>query len=262
MATKKPLLIVKLDSADQFVKNMGDNNLVGKVKIAKAVKFEDAIKKVTIPEQPVGVKSKKKKTVKKVVKKKKKKVEPPVRQSPFEVGDKIWVYTNDKWVLTTVTLKRPPDSKKGEICWVYNTSDVTNGDITEERILPDKIFTLNANDAIMMKEAEFAEALNRTFDEKIFILAVYRKGQKRPWAYYIIPDRKLIWKEQKYIHKPYPYYEVDQIATIYAKPAANMTLHLMPISSAPQEILTYLGLHIYNRKWVRIHGADLKEAGA
>jgi hypothetical protein len=44
-------------------------------------------------------------------------------------------------------------------------------------------------------------------------------------------------------------------AVLYVRPVKEIDMKLLPISSAPQEILTYLGLHIYNRKWKKDENA-------
>src|SRR5260370_35047594 len=108
----KPILMLKLDSAEEFVKNAAKFNLLSKTKKAKKTlqKFEDAIK--TISDLPTDfggalIPNTKKKAAKhtvkspvkkKVVKKKEKKVvdKTPLRPSPFKVGDKVWVESSGK----------------------------------------------------------------------------------------------------------------------------------------------------------------------
>jgi hypothetical protein len=266
----KPILLVTAtkDDVAGFIKDL-PSNLVTAVKQIKPlpIKFEDAIKKQVKEVVTISLKkeAKKKKgpVIKKKAKKKKKVVgTTPLRPSPLKIGDKVWVEIGDKWLLAEITLTRPPTRVKKEIVWMYKVS-ITDDLFTEDELIPDKIFTLNANDAVYMKEAEFAAALNKTFDEKVVILAVFRKGQKRPWAYYVIPNRDIYLKEQKHVFKPYGNgYEQEYTDIVYIKPAEQMTLKLIPVSGAPQEILTYLGLHVYNRKWVRLHGVHADETKA
>lgn len=267
---KNPILLVTAtkEDIDGFIKDLPGNLVTSVKKHPVPIKFEDAIKKMV---KQVVVAGKTKKKVKGTVikkKKAKKKIEPtsPLRPNPLKLGDKVWTNNDygDKYSLQEIVKCTPPRRTYGEYLWTYNTKDGSVG--TEESFIPDKFFTLNANDVSHLKKAEFEDALNKTFDEKVLILAVYRKGQKRPWAYYVIPDKSLIWKEITHEYWPYGqsvgYNSQTKVSTVFIKPIEQMTLRLIPISGAPQEILTYLGLHVYNRKWVRIHGAHTAEAEA
>lgn len=202
----------------------------------------------TLKKKVKGKKAKKVVTKKKTKTKKEIKIE-PVRESPFSKGDSVWlVRSGGSWVKTTISKCVKPDEYNKE--WTYITSE--HGTWGETSFYPVSIFSMMASDANRIKEANFSEALNYTFDGNAVILEVYRTGQKRPWAYYVIPDRSVLHKKIEWKGKSNPYgYSDHRNAIIYTKPVKEISLRLTPISSAPQEILTYLGLHIYNRKWLK-----------
>jgi hypothetical protein len=205
--------------------------------------------------KPKAKKAKKAKAVKKkkpAAKKKDKVVEPP-RPSPFALHDEVWVNTGyNGWSKTKITKTIKPSG--GAKQWTYEVGLATVGHILERNLLPAKIFTMMATDAIRMKDADFTLSLNTTFEATARILAVYRHSQKRPWAYYVIPDPDVLYKDYKWVAKVYGYNQNMQ-DILYVRPVKDIDLKLMPVSSAPQEILTYLGLHIYNRKWRRDENA-------
>jgi len=201
-----------------------------------------------------------KKPAKKVVKpkikaKKKVKVVVPVRPSPFEVGDLVW-YTNSSRVLVRGFILKceAPLKTHNEIEWMYSIGSKDHVDalkIDESDIYLDSMFTLNATDAVKMRISELTSTLNSLFGANACIFEVYRQGQKRPWTYYVLPDKDLLFKSVVYEQKPYgaSTYTNTVTSIVYIKPPKHLAIRLRPVSSAPQEILTYLGLHIYNRKW-------------
>lgn len=228
-----PLLIMKkMTDEEGFIKAIG--NLVKKKPAKKKAKAK--------------VKAKPKAKVKA-----KKKVEPPVRTGPFEVGDKVWYLRAAAWLPGTIKkCISPKILGKEEQAWAYEIEE-TSGQVTEDDILPAGIFMLLATDVVRMREAPFASPLNAVFDENVFILGAYRKGQQRPWAYYVFPDLEEIKKEEVWFYTDYGS-KYDNHGVLYVRPAKDISMRLKPISSAPQEILTYLGLHVYNRKWKNYAG--------
>jgi hypothetical protein len=196
------------------------------------------------------VKKKKVKAKKKVSTKKakvKKGKEEIVRVSPFNKGDLVWVNRGMSFSKSTITKCIKPG--KSERAWSYITEF---GTIEEGYLYPASIFSMMATDANRMKVASMNDSLNNTFDGTAIILEIYRVGQKRPWAYYVIPDPAVIQKTINWNIKSSVYgYAQNKSATIYIKPVSEITLKLIPISSSAHEILTYLGLHIYNRKWLK-----------
>lgn len=207
------------------------------------------------------VATKKKKTVKKKVKPKKP-VE-PVRESPFQVGDSVWASTMvGDWQKATIgTLSKPgPHSKQ----WSYTLTRDRGGQMIsaiETDLIPASVFALIATDAVRIKTAPWNQELNDQFGGKAMILAVYRQGQKRPWCYYIIPDPEMLWKVYAFKTKQYGYME-ERKEKLCVRPANKVGVRLLPVSAVPQEILTYLGLHVYNRQWLKSEtdgGADTNE---
>ena len=223
----KPFFVIKTDWASQFSSSLDKlkkKKTKAKKKI-KAKKSQPAIKKVKKPVEPTRV-------------------------SPLCVGDEVWLHFGSTYNKTTITECIRPTKSDGNKEWFYKTALSKHTIQNEQSLIPAKLFSMMATDAVKMKQAGFNEALNNTFDSEALILEVYRSGQKRPWAYYVIPDKTIIWKEQTWNHKLYgENYPVS--GTLFVKPAKELTMTFLPISSAPQEILTYLGLNIYNKQWSR-----------
>lgn len=188
------------------------------------------------------VKPKKKKAKKKV------KAVVPTRPAPFEIGDEVWAEspTGKDWGLTTI-VKRRRASKISEE-WVFSTAK--DNEHTESQLLPIKVFRMIANDAVRLKRAPFEDELNKAFGGEAIILGVIRQGQKRPWAYYVIPEPAKIWSIYKTTTEGAWGLKQDHEAKLYICPAKKLQLQLLPISTVAKEILTYLGLHIYTRRWV------------
>ncbi len=198
---------------------------------------------------------KKKKTTKPkkaaVKKAKAKKVKPviDIRHSPFKVGDDIWYErTTDTWIKGVITKCVKPDLIEGYKHWSYEINKDESNHIYEEcQIFPASIFKLIAIDVTRLRKAEFTDSLNAAFDAEALILAAYRVGQKRPWCYYVIPDLDSIMKVEHWkVNKWGGDYGYSK--RLYQYPVEHLKGYF-PVSSAPQEILTYLGLHLYNRKW-------------
>jgi hypothetical protein len=209
-------------------------------------KFSSSLDQFKKKSKTKKVKAKaKKKATKKVAKKEAPEV---VRPSPFEKGDEVWFNRgNMGWQKTKITKCNKPERYRKE--WRYDIMiGTTLVQLDEDQLLPAKIFTLMATDVIRLKDATFTTVLNDTFDEEIRILAAYRAGHSRPWAYYVIPDETVLYKTVKWTYKQYSYQQNGE-AVVYVRPVKDIKLQLTPISSAPQEILTYLGNRIYNRKW-------------
>ena len=202
----------------------------------------------------------KKKPVKKTAKKKIKKPDLPGRPSPFKIGDEVWYGAGWEFKKGVIHKHTPPRKSYGELVWSYGFKDQDNATFAEENLYPAKIFTLIATDATKMKRAPFQDEMNKLFGADSIVLQVFRDKQKRPWAYYVIPDKNLIFEEKKHTHYPYGPangYKTEDTSTLQKVPADKVELRLMPISSAPQEILTYLGVHVYGRKWVRLSDSEL-----
>lgn len=199
-------------------------------------------------------KKKTKKTKKVPIKKAVKKQAVPVRPSPFEIGDRIWTpVTGEQTCPGVIKKKIAPSKSQGGLVWKYHVLNdgMEASDLRcyeESELFPAAIFTLIATDAVRMKRAIFEDKLNAVFEAQAIILAVYRQGQKKPWAYYVIPDESLLFVNK--VTKGF--WGVDHIVKLQKTLASKVFLRLIPVSSAPQEILTYLGLYVYNRKWVRI----------
>lgn len=199
----------------------------------KKDKFKKLIKKKTPAKKKVKAKAKPK----------------VVRPSPFKVGDEVWYEKGYSWIKGKIIKCIKPSASENAWSYSFDKDDSFTAH-TEDKVLPASMFNLMAADAVRMKWAEFYSVLNQTFDANARILAVYRQGQKKPWAYYVIPDWDSIIKLESWTYKSYGY-DSKHSAFLHIQPAAQIELKFMPISSAPQEILTYLGLHIYNRKWKR-----------
>jgi hypothetical protein len=224
------------------IKEMNDGAQAFYDSMEKFKKPKKKILKAKIKTKPLKIKTKKK-----PAKKKDKPIADPPRPSPFSVGEEVWVLRSREYVKATI-LKciKPGDGFKE---WHY-VSDKEAYEVPESSLYPAKIFTLIANDVSKMKTSSLASELNNTFDAKAIILEVYRTGQKKPWAYYVIPDPELLYKYVTWKYSQFGF-DSDYSAYLYVRPTKNISLRLTPISSAPQEILTYLGLHIYNRKWIK-----------
>lgn len=231
-----PLLMIK----PKEILDGGMFNFVSEMeKLKKKIKAKKAkLKKAT--KKPVASKKKVKKIKVKLP------VE-PVRSSPFSIGDEVWLRrSTDTWVKTKIMgCIKPPVGQK---TWRYRTAAEETWD--ESDFLPVSIFSLMATDAVRMKTAVFTKSLNDTFDADVLILAVYRTGQKKPWAYYVIPDTCVLYTLVKWTKKNY-YGVEDHSAKLYIGPVKQLNVKFTPVSSAPQEILTYLGLHVYNRQWTK-----------
>jgi hypothetical protein len=193
---------------------------------------------------------KKKATKKKVAKKKVVKPVEPVRPSPFKVGDIVWrpkgCYLNNTWVKDKIT--KSGHLTTGDKRWNYTFKDTA--DFHEDELLPESVFHMIATDVSRLVKADFEHVLNVAFDGKASIFAVYRFKQKRPWAYYVFPNgyldtlcKKETWKDK--------YYGGITTGHLWITPAAELQLKLLPISSHPREILTYLGCHVYTRLWMK-----------
>jgi hypothetical protein len=195
-------------------------------------------------------KKKKKKVVKKV-----KVIKPalPVRESPFELKDEVIYFDGRRWFPGVITLKDPPN-KTNQPYWVYRFNKQFGALAPEGNILPLKIFHLLATDVDRFDTPEWCEALVNHFNSPALILAAYRKGQKRPWAYYVIPDKNEITKVKDYTTKGSWGNSVKAQVNIQIKPANQLNLSLIPISSAPREILTYLGQRLFNGLWRKDNG--------
>lgn len=195
------------------------------------------------------IKVKKTKAKKKIKKKVKKKVVPiPVRESPFVIGDQVWV--SDGMVYSSATITGCKKPTGGDQVWDYDLSDGAH--YREYSLLPAKLFHLNATDANRIKIAPFQDKLNDSFGGEAMIFQVFRKGQKRPWCYYVLPDgfsrifHTIKWKEKNYYSS-----NTEREGVAHCTTAAKLNIRLLPISSAPREILTYLGLHVYSRLWTK-----------
>jgi len=222
-----PLLVIKKlnDGTENFITSM-----------AQFKKKPKAKKKV-----------KAKVKAKKPAAKKEKVIDPP-RLSPFTKGDEVWVNRGHLGHIKSKITKciRPTG---GDRVWRYET-ELVGMQVEESLLLPSQIFTMIATDVVRLREAEFTDVLNNTFEAETRILGVYRLNQKKPWAYYVIPDPEVLYKSTHWVSKQYVYNQPME-AILYVRPTKDIDLKLIPVSSAPQEILTYLGLHIYNRKWKR-----------
>ncbi len=226
--TPKPLLLV-------------DGSSLMQVAVKKAAKvFADAKKKPKKGKSQAKLKSKLKK----------KRNLPPPRPSPLELGARVWFYTNNAFHLGTISACHKPVGVYDKE-WKYAiTGDNTSRSVPsleECKIIPIKVFHMIANDAVRIELAPFYGQLNTQFDEQaVVIYQVLRKGQRRPWCYYVLPTSDLIWKKHTWKGQ----YGYDQSGVLLNEHVPQ----LKPVSAAPQEILTYLGLHIYNRKWK--HGSN------
>jgi len=247
---KYPLVTIVLKD---FVNEVGAKKVT--VSTPPPKKFEDEIKPKPVP---IKVIKKKKKVTKK---KKEKPKEEPERASPFKIGDVVWAESGGDWRKYTVAGCRKPEKNCKD--WTYTLKSDTESTIflNECDMIPAQVFTLIATDAIKMKEPAMTSTLNYQFDGKAKIFAVYRKGQKRPWCYYVIPDTEKVWKVFKWKGKGYYGAVEDREATLQAHASAHQMLRLIPIASAPSEILTYLGLKVYNRQYKRDDNGEDTEAG-
>lgn len=195
------------------------------------------------------VKKAKKTTKKKVVKKAVKPPAPPVRLSPFKLGDEVWRpkgnYANSDWVKGKILKCSEP---KKEEPWTYSFTD--GNEFDEGDLISQKVFHMIATDAIRLKTASFVDSLNNVFDGKASAFGVYRSGQKRPWAYYVFPGG---WQETlcKYTTWTDSTYGGQETAHLWKTTAEECNVKLLPISSHPREILTYLGIHVYSRLWMK-----------
>jgi len=208
------------------------------------------IKPDWLPSGVVGAKKKPKKPAKKkVVKKKVVKPPPsPVRESPFKLSDVVWrpkgSYLNLDWVKGKIIKCAHPT--KDDKRWNYTFEDGT--EFEEAEIFPLNVFHMIATDAVRLHKACFETELNAAFDGTANIFAVYRGGQKRPWAYYVFPKGYLatLCKQEEWTGA----YGAEK-GHLHPVPAEKLELRLLPISSHPREILTYLGLHVYSRMWMK-----------
>lgn len=192
------------------------------------------------------VKAKKtKKTVKKKIKKKA--IPIPVRESPFVIGDQVWVSDGISYSSATITGCKKPTG--GDQVWNYDASDGIH--YREDHVLPAKLFHLNATDANRIKIASFQDKLNESFGGEAMIFQVFRKGQKRPWCYYVLPDgfsrifHSIKWKQENSYYSS----DTEREEIVHRTTAIKLNMRFLPISAAPREILTYLGLHVYSRLW-------------
>jgi len=252
------LPLIMIGQMENFVKEVGAKTVTTTVPpLPPLKKFEDEIK----PKPVIVIKKKKKVTKKKVAKKKEKPKEEPERPSPFKPGDEVWVECGSEWKKFKVVKCGKP--QKGSKDWTYdlkNERDEVRSS-NECEMIPAQVFTLIATDAVKMKEPGWTAALNDQFDGKAKIFAVYRKGQKRPWCYYVIPDPEKVWKEYKWKGKNYYGATEDMTATLQVHSSSHQMLRLIPIASAPSEILSYLGLKVYNRQYKRDDNGEDTEAG-
>lgn len=237
-----PLLVIKKDDIEDGVNNFITAVTAANKKKKKKVKVVKAVKK----------------PAKKVKKAKKVKPVEPVRPSPFKVGDEVWVNRGNEYVKGKITKCIPPRKTYKQIHWRYSTTEKMTDEYDECQVFPVSIFGMIATDATKMKVSPIGDTLNKIFDADVVILAVYRQGQKRPWCYYVLPDNSTLFHVKKHKSNPYGYssYIIDTETKIYKVPAEAVKVRLLPISSAPQEILTYLGVHIYSRKWIK-HDTEL-----
>jgi hypothetical protein len=206
-----------------------------------------------LPSGVVGAKKKprKKSAKKKVVKEKViKPPPPPVRESPFKLHDVVWRpkgnYPGVEWIKGKILkCQRPTKEDKR---WNYTFED--GNDFEESQLFPLSIFHMIATDAVKLRKAPFETELNNVFDGTANIFAVYRTGQKRPWAYYVFPKGYLntLCKQAEWTN---PVYGGAERGYVHLVPAEKLELKLLPISSHPREILTYLGLHVYSRLWMK-----------
>lgn len=236
-----PYMVMKKDD--------GTVAFLGQLKSLKLLKEATAAVKKSVKAK---TKAKKAKAVKK------KKVVPkpdPPRPSPFEMNDQVWVQRAvGDWAPAKITKLHKPEPTFKE--WSYTVEGdhklLNEGYISVEKdLIPASVFTLMANDVVKMKQAEIGTELNTQFDGNAIILGAYRQGQKKPWCFYVFPDPDLICHNITFKAKSAWYSEVEQQGRVQKVPSNRCRLRLIPISSAPQELLTYLGIYIYGRKWVR-----------
>ncbi len=254
-----PLLMI--GQVGSFIQEVGAKKVTTSVLPPK--KFEDEIKPKPLIIKKISLKktAKGKKATKKI-KKKVKKPEPEVRESPFKVGDPVWACNyGDEWRKGKVVKHTKPG--KDEKDWKYEieVEKGSNFTATEANIIPAQVLTLIATDALKLKEVSWANELNKQFDGKAKIFAVYRAGQRRPWCYYVIPDPGRVWTEVKFKVKSYYGGNEDQTAIVQTHKSSHQMLRLIPISSAPSEILSYLGLKVYNRQYNRDEDGSSQETG-
>lgn len=190
------------------------------------------------------MKKTKKATKKKAVAKKKSVKKTPTRPSPFKLGDLVWVQYGSTLTLETIMKCSPPNKTEGRLEWHYNTTG--HKGVEETDLYPIHIFTFMPTDVHHMNKVDIGRYLNQLFDADAVIFEVFRKGQRRPFCYYVIPSEKIYIKTITGVDK----YGYELEVQVYACTSENLPLKLMPISSAPQEILTYLGVHIYGRRWI------------
>jgi len=203
--------------------------------------------------EKAGILKKKPKAKKKAANKPGKK-----RESPFERGEKVWVKNGETMSLCNINTTH--SQHRGKV-WCYSViPELKDGQIQadcryeEDMIYPAHIFKMIATDAYRMKLMEWVEVLNNQFDGKAVVWGVFRIGRnKRPWCYYVFPDGNAQLTHRITYKNTYGY---NDSSVVHNVPAKYAKVSYMPISGTPKEILSYLGVHVYGRRWMQDGGNE------
>src|SRR5262249_5237490 len=154
-----------------------------------------------------------------------------VRQSPYKVGDRVWVIGRGSQCLSaTITAVNKPQWAGN--AYTYGLKNDVNGTVhtlMEDGILPYGLFHLMANDVVYLKDAAaMINQLNYEFEHQACMaFQAFRKGQKRPWAYYVIPDWHMLYNTAGAKDE-------DGFQVEYRTPKkACFTMKIIPISAHP-----------------------------
>lgn len=233
--------------------------LMGKIKDG-LVSFTSSL---ALLSKPVKVTIKPKKTKAKAKPKAKKKkvepTEPPKRKTPFIMNELIWARYGDSYYPGVIKNCLGPKLKYAQ-GWTYvletKAKQLQGEHVPEENIIPGRVFKLIATDAVKIKEAPFQDALNTAFNANAQILAVYRQGQKRPWCYYIFPEQGMLTHTIQFKGKDSWGNSITDESVVQKKSSEELKLQLLPVAGAPQEILSYLGIHVYGRRWKHVKDTE------
>lgn len=192
-------------------------------------------------------KSKKKATKKKAVKKPIPQAEK--RESPFQVGDSIWVVESSLTIFKTTITKvlGPARGDSPQYRYKYINPKTKLEELsTEDRLYPACIFEQMPPGCTKLSYCEWAQRIGEVFKNKnLKVLNIHLTGTGI-YGYYVIPNIRLIFEEK--IHKAGTY-GYSWPYTVHKHKSTEHKRTYFPIHSSPQEILSYLGTQVLSKTW-------------